>query len=497
LFDRVKKFLNNIKDLSKAVDIYKKDSVIQSLPSVAYVNKAKKFIDNNELEQAEILLLKALDISNQDSAAYKYLGKIYEYRGEFEKAVEYYKSSAVIGPQDKEVWLRLGLCRLNCGKVDEAISAFERANKVTPFNTDVQTGWGMALMKQKKYALARDKFMEASRINKYNFTAILLSAIMDGRLGDYEQAEIKLAFLAKTAPNESSTYEYANLKLLKREYSQAEEFAQKAIEINRQMFPAYLVLGEVYSRVGKFHEADEIFTQALENDLENEILYYEWGKAYLRQFKFEKACEKFKLSVEKCTEFADAKAGLALVYALAGDFDCLKELKAQANLKNNLYFQEAIGLEYVDCGNFEQAIDIFKQILKTDDRQTYNYLHIARVYNKIGNRDKTIEYYENFMNANPEYVEGYLEYAKYLVSISDYAGAQRKLRKAEKLDDKNLEILNLLFFVSYTLVKEKVCEYNIKEAISLAHRIQNIGRFEYEQENAELENILAKIQGNN
>lgn len=210
----IKNVVDKIKDLSVSVDSYKKDSIIQSLPVIAIVNKAKKLIDKKMYDEAEKVLKRGLDIAD-DALLYKYLGKIYETQYKFQEAVEYYDCSAKINPQDKEIWLRLGMSQLNNKMIEEAIISFEKANKITPLNTDVQTGWGMALMKQKKYALARDKFLNATKISKYNFTAILLSAIMEIRLCDYESAEMKLKFLAKVAPNESSTYEYANLKLLK------------------------------------------------------------------------------------------------------------------------------------------------------------------------------------------------------------------------------------------------------------------------------------------
>ena len=58
-------------------------------------------------------------------------------------------------------------------------------------------------------------------------------------------------------------------------------------------------------------------------------------------------------------------------------------------------------------------------------------------------------------------------------------------------------MLNLLFYCAYKLVKDNVCEYNIKEAISVANKIKNLGSFEYENEEKELEAILDKLQGNN
>ena len=77
------------------------------------------------------------------------------------------------------------------------------------------------------------------------------------------------------------------------------------------------------------------------------------------------------------------------------------------------------------------------------------------------------------------------------MSKKDYKDAKRKLSKAEKLDPYNQELLNLLFYTSYILVKEKVCEYNVKEAISIADRIN---KFEYPELRAELEGLLKDIK---
>lgn len=491
----IKNIINKVKELSGSVDTYKEESIIQSLPTVAYVNKAKKLLDEKKYDEAEVVLRKALDISNQDSLAYKYLGKIYEYNFKFSEAVEFYNSSAKLNPNDREIWLRLGMSQLNLKLYDESISSFEKANKVTPMNTDVHTGWGMALMKMKKYALARDKFIMATQISKYNYTAILLSAIMEIRLCDYESAEMKLGFLVKVAPNESSTYEYANLKLIKSDYREAEKYAKKSLEFNKLMLPSYFVLGEVYSIQQEYENMEEIFNLALERGLENDVLHFEWGKAYVRFFDFEKAKEHFLRALDLDSNCFDAKIGLALVNAHSSDFSLLRELKEKYG--ENVYIQECIGLEYFANNRFEDAIDMFKKALRTDSKQMYNYLNIARVYKVQENKDKTREFFEKFIQECPYYFEGLVEYSKWLINISDFADAQRKLRKADKVRKNDVEVMNLLFYTSYRLVKENVCEYNVKEAISIAEKIKSLGNFDYENEKVELENLLVNIQGSN
>ncbi len=70
----IKNVVDKIKDLSVSVDSYKKDSIIQSLPVIAIVNKAKKLIDKKMYDEAEKVLKRGLDIAD-DALLYKYLAK--------------------------------------------------------------------------------------------------------------------------------------------------------------------------------------------------------------------------------------------------------------------------------------------------------------------------------------------------------------------------------------------------------------------------------------
>ncbi len=492
MFKRLKNIYNSIKNLNFVVDNYKNDTVVQSLPVIAYVNKAKKLIEQNNYDEAEEILLEALDIS-EDYLIYKYLGKIQENRRQYKPAVGYYEKSAQINPNDKEIWLRLAMCELYSDMFKEAILSFEKADKITPMNTDVYTGWGMAYMRLKKYAQARDKFNMACSINKYNYTAILLSAVMEMRLEDYANAEDKLKFLSKVAPNETSNYEYAHLKLIKADYENAIIYANKAIEINKQMLPAYFILGETYSILKEYENTHNTFKTAIENDLDCATLHFEWGKACVRLLEFDRAKEEFTTALGKDNNFVESKIGIALINSYHKDFSLLEELKEKN--ASNVYIQEASGLEFFEQAKHEEALAMFKKALKTDNKQTYNYYHLANVYKILNQNDKAKDYYEKFIAENPNYIKGLLEYSKWLINISDFVQAQRKLRKALKLEPDNTEILNLLFFTQYTIAQENVSEYNIKESLMIAQKAETLGRFEYPDKKQELENILKNIQG--
>lgn len=497
MLDKFKKIIEYIKKLNFSIDKYKEDTIVQSLPSKAIVNRAKKYIDKGDYTEAENILNEAVEFPQEDPLVYKYLGICAEKTGRFDDAMMAYKKSANINPQDKEIWTKLGFAQIQCKLFEDAEKAFENANKINPSNTDVFAGWGMSLMKQKRYAEAHEKFVEATRLNKYNFMAMLLAAIMEMRLEQYEDAELKLNFLSTVAPNESNTYEYAHLKYVKKDYKNAEYYAKKALEFNPMMLNPYLILGKIYREQLEYKKAEENFVHAEIHNSSKPDLYYEWGLMEQYFENYDKAIVKFEKVLELSPDENFAKAGLGLCLAANGDLADAELLIAEALEKEPECYPALKGkamLEFKKC-EYDRAIEDFKQILKESPADYACNYYIAKSYENLGNDILTKEYYENAIKNFPSLIKAYIDYSKYLIGRKEFTEAQRKLRKAVKVEENNTEILNLLFYVSYILVKDNICEYNVKEVLALADKINGLDpeAFKYPQERVELTNILNNL----
>ena len=158
------------------------------------------------------------------------------------------------------------------------------------------------------------------------------------------------------------------------------------------------------------------------------------------------------------------------------------------NEPGNKNVKQALRIISYEKDDIEKSIEL----LRADDEDSVNSYYLAKCYEKLKNDTKVKDYYENAILHNPKYIAVFTDYAKYLISQNDYAEAQRKLRKAIKADENNLTLLNLMLYVSYILVKENLCEYNVKETLSFAEKIENLNKdlFEYPEQKAELTAIL-------
>lgn len=494
MFARLKELISSILNLSNKLDNYKKESVIQAMPSLAYVNRAKKCIERGEFDKAEKILEEAMELPQEDALVYKYLGVICEKTHRLSDAIVAFKKSANINSADKEIWRLLGFALMNCNQCEEAIEAFENANKMHPANTDIFAGWGMSLMKLKRYNEAHEKFMESVRLNRYNFMALLLAAIMEVRTGQYNEAEAKLNFLANVNPNETNTYEYANLKYIKKDYDSAIHYANKALEYNKNLLPVYLLLGKLYAIKGDKKASLNAYQTAYERKLETPHLFFDWAVTLQIYEDYENAKLYFLKALTYAPGEEEANAGLAITEACLGNI-----IEAETILQNittlddeNYLYAKSTGIIAMKKGDYETAIKKFKGV---QDRiffdNTLNLL-IALCYDSLNDKNNACEYFENALLKAGDNIKVYLSYSNFLIKHNEYESAQRKLKRALKFDENNLELLNLLFHVGYILVKENNSEYNMKETLTIADKIISIDKsaFLYPEERNDLDNIV-------
>ena len=414
----------------------------------------------------------------------------------YKDAIDAYQKSADLNSEDKDIWRFLGTAFLNIGDYERAEKSFENANKITPLNTDIFTGWGMAYMKQKNYTEAREKFINAIKINRYNFSALFFSAMCESRLGMLDMAEAKLKFLTSVKSNDINCYEYANIKFLKGNLADAEFWAKKSIEFNSKIVPAYTLLIKIFGLKHDLGKIQEYFEQGVKNGLEGDNLNENYGIALLNCAKFKDA--KYfllqaygnNLNSETITE-----ALLTINTAIGddGNLPFLKDKLIKLNPENRI-LKAILAIDEAENSNLQNGINELKKCI---DNLPYKFVFmqkLAKLYISDGNFDKASEYFENSINENLIYIECYLAYAKFLEERNELAQAQRKLRKGLKYIENDTQLLNLLFHISYLLVKDNVCEYNIKEAIGIAGKITNPDLFEYKDELNELTEMLEKVE---
>ncbi len=99
--------------------------------------KAVRHMDRGDLDGAEKLLKKALDIDVSFGPAHNTLGKVYYRQHKLYLAAWEFQYAAKLMPERSEPINNLGLTFEKAGRIDEAIEWYERGLDVTPGNPDI------------------------------------------------------------------------------------------------------------------------------------------------------------------------------------------------------------------------------------------------------------------------------------------------------------------------------------------------------------------------
>lgn len=482
MFDYLKKIIEQVRQISESVDDYKKLSPSGAMPSVAQVNKALRLLKHNKIEEAETLLLEAEELYPTNEVVFRTLGYLYETRRNFDKAAEYFQKALNLNPIKKDLFMRLGYAQLSAHRNENARKTFEAGMKVFRLDSEIITGYGMALYRLERFEEARIEFVKAFSIDSHNLNALFLTATIDVMLGDYERAETRLSLLIKVAPNTAHLYEYAKLKKLKGDYDTACSLAERALESNKNFLPAYLLLADIYNTRFDSDKALEWIQKAEDAELYSDALYMARANIYMYKEDFASALTAYR----KVLEFTQDKSvdmKILICEILLGNLEGKEEVvNALTEDEHSEVAYMLLGIWNYKSGNLMKAEEFFRKALQVTLKLPVVYYLLAKIYQEQGDEYKTDKYYNLAIEKNPYHINAYKSFIEFLIQKGDFEDARFKVRKALKLFPENPYFENLLFYTGFRLIDEHSAEYNVKELLKLAEKLEKNSTFLYADE---------------
>jgi protein O-GlcNAc transferase len=353
--------------------------------------KAKAFLDNGDLEQAEKLFIQALanDLKNAATNAFS-LAQIKDLQYQWVEAITYYRQAVQLNPDNADGWNSLGNLLYLTGELDEAIAAYQK--------------------------------------------------VLD--LGKTHQNQQEIAGA------------YANLGVVYKtlgELDKAINFHSKALVIdetmgNKQgMAEVYGNLGEVYRMCGELDTAVEMYqkslviTESLGDKKTIAVVYGNLGSVYQIRGDSDKAINFYNKGLEIQIALGDkegmaAKYGnLGIVYKKRGELDkAINFYNKALAINRELGRKEGmasdygnLGIVYKTRGELDKAIDFYHKSLAIDEQMgnkqgmATNYSNLGIVYEQTGNKAEAKRYWQQAINlykyiGSPEWkdVQGWLDNLK-------------------------------------------------------------------------------------
>ncbi|MCB1748179.1 MAG: PEP-CTERM system TPR-repeat protein PrsT [Gammaproteobacteria bacterium] len=320
-------------------------------------------------------------------------------RNELEKLME---SEA----DDPGLWIIKGDLELHDGRQDEALAAFTKAVELAPKNPLARMGMARALIAGERFDEAANQ-LDAIGANGADDPRVqfLRAQIADGR-GDANSALVALRKVLQVAPmHRDSLIMAAKLHFGQGEFTAAQDYISRLLEIEPQNAAARRMLGAIQLAAGRLDGLDELSNAAGDGAAAQDPgMLALLGTTYLKYGKF-----------------GDSQASLERAAELAPD---------------SLPIRTQLALSRLSAGKPEQAIEELQAIRTEDPSFVQADIMLALVYMSQKDNDKALEVAQALVEKNPEsaLAENVLGYVR--ETAGDNGGAAQAYDKALQLDPK-------------------------------------------------------------
>jgi len=230
-------------------------------------------------------------------------------------------------------------------------------------------------------------------------------------------------------------FDVARSKMSTKNYSEAQQYLDKALSKVPDFVDAYLASAECQRFMGNYDRAIKLCRQAISVADNNPMAYFQMGQTFIVVKDWKQAQDAFKSAVEFDPNFGLAHAGLAVCYQYLGaDLDALDEYRQTIALEPNIAAKEQILLNIanilVTSKKYEEAIRAYQKILDIDPTYGESYIGIGYCYAAINNHSKAENAFKKAVVVAPKSSTAYATLAQFYVksgrpldAISAYSSA--------------------------------------------------------------------------
>ncbi len=267
--------------------------------------------------------------------------------GSAQSAIPLFERVVALEPAHKEAWNELGLAHMRLSQLDEAVSAFKKQLEVNPADEHAHNYLGLAYEQQQKYDEAAAAFRKQIEIDP-------LDTIAHAALG--------------------------TILLAQRQYLEAAPELDKAAVLSPGKAELQISLGQAYINLGHNDQALDAFDHAVELSPTPAI----WNNAAYN-------LAEHKVELAKAQKYAELAVSVTAADLAKVDLPHLtaEQTGKVASMGN---YWDTLGWVYFQKGDLDDAERYIRSAWLLDQRGEMAD-HLARIYEKHGQKDEAIRTY--------------------------------------------------------------------------------------------------------
>lgn len=393
---------------AKAILTYEKALEINPKAPMAYYNIGSAYQIQQNHKKAVEYLKKAVDI-DEDESFLAALAMSEVKLEDYQNALKHYKQLALLCPSKENYKYNMVTCYEALGDYSTAIKMLEGMVYVNPkYTLPAQKLAGLYI---KTNQLVKAKEIYDNILLKDKVTAEIMHqyAILSSSLCDSDTAERMLKKVIKMNPDIAKAHKDLGIIYLnKRLFDYAEDEFQTALKLAPNDFEILFEYGNYLYSISKNIEADRYYGEALEVDPNNVLALTFMGLNKLILNKLDEAYDYIMkaVKIEPNHEYVQFCVG-RILYA-RGEYDDAKRYLIRAVEQNpDIETQNTLALTYYQLGEYESALNIFKNIDTKRPQNISVLMEIARCYEALNDNDSALASLEKVVSIFPDYEEAH------------------------------------------------------------------------------------------
>ncbi len=339
-------------DFKKAFRIL--DSLTDSNDYELQLLKVEALLKLGRDKEADLLSKKIVEDENVEvdniylDIAYIYFGLL-----NFESAIKYLTKGDEFNGRNMDLLFELGFCYEQLSEKEKAIETYNRIIDIDSFMSEAWFNLGQVYFSMQDYSKALNAYEFALTINENDSLANLQKAHTHFQLGQYEKAVEGYKIYEKEAFDP---------------------------------WQAKLFIGECYEKLEKYEEAVAYYQLSLLENPDNYDALTGIGICFLEQEKFAESIDYINKALELNPDASDAWVYLAEGLIGINDNDnallaYIKSITLDPEQPDTLM---SVANICMDRGEFNIAMDYYKQAFKMDSSLEYIHLFMAVAQYKLG-----------------------------------------------------------------------------------------------------------------
>ena len=390
--------------IEDAISCYQKALELHPESPMAYYNLGSAYQIQNKHDKACECLQKAVDLDDEDESFKVALAMSLVKTEQYRAAVDIYKKLIVQHPEKDNYKYNLITCYEAMGETYTAITMLEAIVYVNPkFILPAQK---LAALYIKTNQLSRAKELYDKILLKNNPTAETLHqyAILSSSLCDTDTAERILKKVIKMNPDIAKAHkDLAIIYLNKRLFDYADIEFKAAMQLQPNDFEILFEYGNFLYSVSKNVEAERYYREALDIEPDNilALTFMALNKLVLNQLDESKEYIMKALHINHHHEYILFCAG-RIMYARKEFEEAKRYLISAVEQNPDVETQNTLALTYYELGEYQQAVNIFNNLLSKFPENVSVLMSLAKCYEQMEDNDRALEYLDKLVDIFPE-----------------------------------------------------------------------------------------------